>query len=212
MFPCISTGLFNFPSAQAALVAVRAVSAWFAEFKKVPMRVIFMLWTELDIQCYQAAMASTFPNSPEFKVRICDLVPDAKIFDDLGGLIIHAGAGLSADAVKDGFGLDYTSNELFYELYPGVVKSTPLRCLYETIGYEWDDVSVEAAASCRDSVDSVWRDLDSEDSLETLADKSHCSNGAGRWHTCTACYPGARRRYTATSSGSCPTCKFHTQS
>lgn len=126
---------------------MRAVSDWFAEFKKVPMRVIFMLWTDLDIQGYQAAMASTFPNSPEFKVRICDLVPDAGVFDDLGGVIIHAGAGLSADAVKDGRGLDYTSNELFGALYPGVVRSTPLRCLYETIGYEWDDVSVEAASA-----------------------------------------------------------------
>lgn len=107
------------------------------------MRVIFMLWTEHDIACYQAAMAKTFPNNPEFKVRLCDLVPDPSIFDNVGGLIIHAGAGLSADAVNAeyGLGLDYTSRDLFYKLYPGIVQSTPLRSLYETIGYEWDDVS-----------------------------------------------------------------------
>lgn len=108
------------------------------------MRVIFMLWTEHDMECYHAAMAKTFPNNPEFKVRICDLVPSPRIFDNIGGLIIHAGAGLSADAVnpENGLGLDYTSRDLFYKLYPGIVKSTPLRSLYETIGYEWDDVSV----------------------------------------------------------------------
>lgn len=143
MFPCISTGLRNFPSQQAADVATSAVAEWFAEFKKDAMRVIFMLWSDNDVACYEAAMARTFPNSPEFKVRICETVPRPDLFDDVGGLIIHAGAGLSADAVNPevGMGLDYTSRALFHQLYPGVVRSTPLRTLYETIGYEWDDVS-----------------------------------------------------------------------
>lgn len=141
--PCISTGLYNFPSAEAARIAVAAVAEWFDAHWKIPLRVHFMLWTDTDVACYHAAMADVFPDAtPELRVRMCDLRPDPGVFDDVAGLVIHAGAGLSADAVGAlGMGLDYTSPELFEALYPGIVRSTPLRTLYETIGYEWDDVS-----------------------------------------------------------------------
>lgn len=107
------------------------------------MRVIFMLWTDNDIACYRSAVTQTFPDTPNFNVRICNTIPDTDIFKNVGGLIIHTGAGLSADAVSPdlGLGLDYTSRELFQRLYPGIVQRTPIRTLYGTIGYEWDDVS-----------------------------------------------------------------------
>ncbi|GAA5940305.1 hypothetical protein JCM10213_007495 [Rhodosporidiobolus nylandii] len=56
-------------------------------------------------------------------------------------------ANCRADAVNEevGHGLDYTSEALFKQLYPGLLRSTDMRCLYHSIGYHFDDNLVKFA-------------------------------------------------------------------
>jgi O-acetyl-ADP-ribose deacetylase (regulator of RNase III)/NAD-dependent SIR2 family protein deacetylase len=141
-FPCISTGVFAFPSALAARIALSAVTEWLGAYPG-PMHVLFVLWTPGDEADYAAAAAEITPDLP-FSVYHPPLrSPDTvrEWVREADHIIIHAGAGLSADAVRPdlGLGLDYTSTELFARLYPGLVRRTPVRRLYDTIGYEWDD-------------------------------------------------------------------------
>lgn len=146
-FPCISTGVFAFPPPLAAQISLGAVHDWLAAHPG-SMRVIFVLWTDADEADYEAAAARIFPHIP-FLVYAPPLRIPAKVLEwvrDADSIVIHAGAGLSADAVRDfeggpRLGLDYTSTEVFAHLYPGLVRRTSLRRLYETIGYEWEDVS-----------------------------------------------------------------------
>lgn len=115
------------------------------------MRVVFVLWTPADEAAYTAATAQVLSHlSQPLTIYRPPVVPRGvqHWIDDARSIIIHAGAGLSADAVQSdlGLGLDYTSKELFKTLYPGLVKRTHLRRLYDTIGAEFPDVSVSVGA------------------------------------------------------------------
>lgn len=149
-FPCISTGLFAFPAALAARIALQTVSDWLSSHPASSISVIFTLFSASDSDHYRDALAEQHPSLslPD------DLIPPPSGRDsaldtarewvrDADSIIIHAGAGLSADAVNEelGMGLDYTSEELFASLYPGLLRSTSLRTLYGTIGYQFKDVS-----------------------------------------------------------------------
>ncbi|GAA5964693.1 hypothetical protein JCM21900_000334 [Sporobolomyces salmonicolor] len=146
-FPCISTGLFHFPGLLAARLALQTTLTWLSSHPSSSthiQRIVFVLFSQTDTDNYLAALSMLYPSLPPPKpLQPGRSVPDKvkQWWRDAEGVIIHAGAGLSADAVnlELGMGLDYTSQELFAKVYPGLVKRTPLRTLYHTIGYEFED-------------------------------------------------------------------------
>lgn len=148
-FPCISTGLFFFPGAQAAQIALGTVSDWLDAHQASSVKdVIFVLFSQTDTDNYLAALPAVFPAlpSPPIPLTLQHTIPEhvKQWILQADSVIIHAGAGLSADAVNDevGFGLNYTNADLFAQLYPGLLDKTLLRCLYHTIGHDWEDVRV----------------------------------------------------------------------
>ncbi|BGP48153.1 hypothetical protein JCM10450v2_004025 [Rhodotorula kratochvilovae] len=153
-FPCISTGLFFFPGDLAARIALRTVSSWLDAHPAASSSVksvIFVLFSQTDTDNYLTALPAVFPSLPcaPAPLPVALSLPERvkTWIRDADSVIIHAGAGLSADAVNEEIGLplDYTSKALFARLYPGLVERTPLRCLYDTIGHEWDDPLVKWA-------------------------------------------------------------------
>ncbi|GAA5930178.1 hypothetical protein JCM3775_004532 [Rhodotorula graminis] len=151
-FPCISTGLFFFPGDLAARIALRVVSTWLDTHPSSTLKnVVFVLFSQADTDNYLAALAAVFPSvpAPPAPLPVVRTVPQhvKRWIDEADSVIIHAGAGLSADAVSEAVGLplDYTSPALFAKLYPGLVEHTSLRCLYDTIGHDWDDPLVKWA-------------------------------------------------------------------
>lgn len=101
------------------------------------MRVIFTLFLPADVENYTNALQAVFQtDTPK---QILPLIPPQVIqtIRNADAIIVRAGAGLSADAVHKelGFGLDYTSTDVFSALYPGLLKSTKMRCLYDTVRF-----------------------------------------------------------------------------
>ncbi|GAA6015273.1 hypothetical protein JCM10207_008932 [Rhodosporidiobolus poonsookiae] len=125
-FPCISTGIFAFPGNLAARIALRTVSAWLDEHPAASSNVregVFVLFSDSDVQHYRSALEvlHTSLPPPALLPKRLDL-PDKvqQWVRDADSVIIHAGAGCSADAVNEevGLGLDYTSESVFAKLYP----------------------------------------------------------------------------------------------
>ncbi|KAJ7443878.1 Appr-1-p processing enzyme family protein [Mycena galericulata] len=143
-FPCISTGLFAFPGDIASQLALRAVDEWLSAHPSSTLRVIFTLFLPADVQHYTHALKIVFPSIvTETTKKILPIIPPKVIqaIEEADTIMIRAGAGLSADAVhaEFGFGLDYTSQVVFSTLYPGLVKSTKMRRLYDTFGHDFPD-------------------------------------------------------------------------
>lgn len=136
-FPCISTGLFAFPSDLASQLALRAVDEWYTAHPSSDMRVIFALFLPADVAHYTQALKVVFPSITEAPKKIVPRIPPEVIeaIRNADAIMIRAGAGLSADAVHPelNMGLDYTSTSVFAKLYPGLVKHTRLRRLYDTV-------------------------------------------------------------------------------
>ncbi|KAJ7861658.1 hypothetical protein B0H14DRAFT_2741543 [Mycena olivaceomarginata] len=144
-FPCISTGLFAFPGDTAARLALQAVDKWLAVHPNTNMRVIFTLFLPADIVHYTQALPLVFPSvAAETPKKLRPLIPPEVIerIKNADAIMIRAGAGMSVDAVHKelGLGLDYTSPTVFSTLYPGLVKSSNMRCLYDTFGNDFPDV------------------------------------------------------------------------
>jgi len=60
-FPCISTGIYGYPSEEAAPVAIKAARSFLeSNFEKVD-RIIFTLFLEKDVDIYQKQMQLFFP-------------------------------------------------------------------------------------------------------------------------------------------------------
>lgn len=57
-FPCISTGVFNYPHQEACLIAVESVSGWLAAHS-LPEEVIFCCFNEEDRRLYQRECTTT---------------------------------------------------------------------------------------------------------------------------------------------------------
>lgn len=108
------------------------------------MRVIFVLWTDQDEKSYASAVERVFPSLAPVPVFRPLPARALKWIKEAQTVIVHAGAGMSVDAVgKLGLGLDYTSTELFERLYPSLEDDEDLTRLYETIGHEWEDELVK---------------------------------------------------------------------
>ncbi|PHH65891.1 hypothetical protein CDD81_1260 [Ophiocordyceps australis] len=139
VFCGISTGLFAFPAAKAAEIAIQATAQWFQEHAQSTVTdVIFNTLTAADQDVYQTALSlprsgwqpCLGPVSRSGPVIECDSLERARHWlKDADAIVVSAGAGLSAAA-----GLDYTSTSLFAQRFPGFVKYG-LSTLYSVFGF-----------------------------------------------------------------------------
>ena len=67
IFPCISTGLFNFPNRKAAHIAINTVRRWLEVNSSHIEQIIFCTYEEDDFQIYKELMPEYFPISDESK-------------------------------------------------------------------------------------------------------------------------------------------------
>ncbi|TMW65996.1 hypothetical protein Poli38472_003761 [Pythium oligandrum] len=136
-FPCISTGLFAFPSDVAVPLVVNSVKEWLQDHPELSTwKVIFNTFLPRDYELYHEYLESQnggFPLPPQpvdpALQKALQLVKDADY------LVIAGGAGLSAAA-----GLDYTSEKVMQKFHPGIRKVLPsFRTMYNSIGHtDWD--------------------------------------------------------------------------
>ncbi|KAJ6017371.1 hypothetical protein N7451_000750 [Penicillium sp. IBT 35674x] len=145
-FCCISTGLFAFPSALAANIAVETVVSWYQEHSTTSITdIIFDTRDSVPeytfgiegerFQFHLLPIQFTPPSSHQSQdVVLNSSIQKARAWlEDASSLIITAGAGLSAAT-----GLDYTSTTLFDTHFPAF-KAKGLRRLYDVFGYSgWD--------------------------------------------------------------------------
>ncbi|RHY76858.1 hypothetical protein DYB38_007335 [Aphanomyces astaci] len=132
-FPCISTGLFGYPSDLATGVAVEAVVTWLNAHPTLPWKVIFNTFLASDTHLYQSYFTSKYNakaivDLPSSVARPSAIAEAAALIKDSDFVLISAGAGLSAAA-----GLDYTSPDVFAKHHPVMVKRG-YRTMYEFIG------------------------------------------------------------------------------
>ncbi|KAJ5949436.1 hypothetical protein N7454_001020 [Penicillium verhagenii] len=149
-FCCISTGLFAFPSALAASIAVETVVSWYQEHSSTSSitDIIFDTFLEKDCLLYRDLLSELKQSCPDLETPSQSISPPSlrqtpsinpsilkarAWLEDASTLIITAGAGISAAA-----GLDYTSTALFDSHFPAF-KAKGLRRLYDVFGYSgWD--------------------------------------------------------------------------
>jgi O-acetyl-ADP-ribose deacetylase (regulator of RNase III)/NAD-dependent SIR2 family protein deacetylase len=139
-FPCISTGLFAFPSEIAVPLAVDSVLEWLAAHQQQTRgwKVIFNTFLKRDYDLYKAYIESKCPGSvtlPPAPVSSA-LQAALRAVQDADYLLVAGGAGLSAAA-----GLDYTSEAVMTKFHPGIRKIIPsFRMMYSSIGFtNWDE-------------------------------------------------------------------------
>ncbi|KAJ8526128.1 hypothetical protein ON010_g15050 [Phytophthora cinnamomi] len=139
-FPCISTGLFAFPSDAAVPLAVDSVLEWLSVHQDETRgwKVIFNTFLKRDYDLYKDFIESKCPGSVELPTAPVSsaLQTAAQTIQDADYLLVAAGAGLSAAA-----GLDYTSEAVMKKFHPNIRKIIPsFRTLYHQIGYtNWDE-------------------------------------------------------------------------
>ncbi|KAF1319398.1 Appr-1-p processing enzyme family protein, partial [Globisporangium splendens] len=129
-FPCISTGLFAFPSDIAVPLAVSAVVEWLKDHPDTSSwRVVFNTFLQNDYDLYKQCIESqhvglTIP-AP---TAVPALESASELLEEADYLLITAGAGLSAAA-----GLDYTSEAVMKKFHPSLQKRG-LRTMYHLVG------------------------------------------------------------------------------
>ncbi|KAJ3108611.1 hypothetical protein HK100_003405 [Physocladia obscura] len=134
-FPCISTGLYGFPSELAAPLVINAVKTWVTTHPKTAnWKIIFNTFLDEDFQLYKrileqvtnTTLPSQISTTNQSIAKAKSLIRNADFF------IISAGAGLSASA-----GLDYTS-ELLFKTHHGPMHRRGFRKMYQFIGFhDW---------------------------------------------------------------------------
>lgn len=60
-FPCISTGIYGYPNASAAQVALQTVRTFLEKHHQAVDRIIFCLFLEVDVDLYERMMPQFFP-------------------------------------------------------------------------------------------------------------------------------------------------------
>jgi O-acetyl-ADP-ribose deacetylase (regulator of RNase III)/NAD-dependent SIR2 family protein deacetylase len=114
-FCCISTGLFGYPQAEAATLAVATVQEWLAraQRRKLPTipAVVFNTFTDRDTRLYADLLHLPVPDVADAAVRRA-----RAMLKDATHVLVTGGAGLSAAA-----GIDYTDRKLFARLFPDIV-------------------------------------------------------------------------------------------
>lgn len=134
---CISTGLFAFPSDEAAGIAVSTVVSWLKNRPSTTITdIIFNTFTESDTDIYSTVFESLpkewIPPSdgPKPTPLVGSLALAREWLDSADAVLVTAGAGMSAAE-----GLDYHSRSLFAENFPGFLKYG-LTSLYSVFGYD----------------------------------------------------------------------------
>lgn len=129
-FPCISTGLFAFPSDVAVPLVLEAVLAWLRAHPEARQwRVVFNTFLQSDYDLYKR-----FIETQHHALRVPAAGPDpvlstaSALVQDADYLLITAGAGLSAAA-----GLDYTSEAVMQRFHPTMHRQG-LRTMYHMVG------------------------------------------------------------------------------
>ncbi|KAJ2556372.1 hypothetical protein EV175_002049 [Coemansia sp. RSA 1933] len=64
-FPCISTGVFGYPAQKASVVAVKTVIAWMESHADALDRVVFCMFNDNSIVCYNRAMEMLLTRSED---------------------------------------------------------------------------------------------------------------------------------------------------
>lgn len=105
-FPCISTGLFGYPSSDAARVVVRAVMNWLESHNDADMLVILDVFANKDVRAYERALLA--PSKPD------DMQIASQWLKDADAVLICAGAGASGNKGE----LVYTNPDDFAKYYP----------------------------------------------------------------------------------------------
>jgi O-acetyl-ADP-ribose deacetylase (regulator of RNase III)/NAD-dependent SIR2 family protein deacetylase len=138
----VSTGLFAFPAAVAARIAVFTVLAWLAQHEDSSITdVIFVTYADGDYEIYTSLLKEPAPGSRLLSTGNLASAPAMKSpplslasrwLQETDFVILSAGAGLSAAD-----GLDYTSTTLFQSRFPGFLKYGFTR-LYDVFGFtDW---------------------------------------------------------------------------
>ncbi|KAJ3288728.1 hypothetical protein HDU79_004618 [Rhizoclosmatium sp. JEL0117] len=135
-FPCISTGLYGFPSSLAAPLVIEAVKTWAATHPQAAnWKIIFNTFLDKDYELYSKTLEQIF-NAPvprQIPAKSDNLATVKALIQNADYLIISAAAGLSASA-----GLDYTSEEVFKKHHAGMHKRG-FRNMYQFIGFsDWE--------------------------------------------------------------------------
>ncbi|KJE94751.1 appr-1-p processing enzyme family protein [Capsaspora owczarzaki ATCC 30864] len=134
---CVSTGVFGFPAARGARIAVATVLEFLANNPTLD-RVVFNVFRPEDEELYIAALRRAFGlplDAPAVSNGQPDVAFNAKLskatqwLRDADYVLIAGGAGLSAAA-----GLDYNDRALFKRLFPAMAARGH-RCMYEFIGF-----------------------------------------------------------------------------
>ena len=60
-FPCISTGIYGYPSQNAAPIALKTVREFLLRHGQNVDRVIFCLFLDKDVEIYETMMQMIFP-------------------------------------------------------------------------------------------------------------------------------------------------------
>jgi O-acetyl-ADP-ribose deacetylase (regulator of RNase III)/NAD-dependent SIR2 family protein deacetylase len=128
-FCAISTGVFGYPKADAAAVALRTVTAWLEHNPGRFDLIVFNVFTAADEAAYRTATASPRERQRTTLEHTCELRQIRDWMNQADRVLIGAGAGLSADA-----GVDYTDEAEFATKFPELVKRG-LRAPYQMIGY-----------------------------------------------------------------------------
>ena len=133
VFCCISTGIFAFPQALAANIAVNTVKKWIDENPQTTITdIIFDVFLDTDLEIYSSLLSTStktpLPIAPFPAPENSSLHTAADWLAKADTLLISAGAGLSAST-----GLDYTSTSLFSNHLHGY-KKYGFRRLYDLFG------------------------------------------------------------------------------
>lgn len=129
-FPCISTGLFAFPSEIAVPLVVDAVLDWLRVHPEASCwKIVFNTFLQSDYDLYRRHFEAHCAGA-DLSAPMANPLLDqaASLIQDADFLLIAAGAGLSAAA-----GLDYTSEEVMKKYHPSMY-SQGIRTMYSMIG------------------------------------------------------------------------------
>ncbi|KAK0130503.1 hypothetical protein ONS96_001020 [Cadophora gregata f. sp. sojae] len=133
VFCCISTGIFAFPQALAANIAVNSVKKWIDEHPETTITdIIFDVFLDADLEIYSSLLSASdvasIPTAPAPIPENSSTQTAANWLAQADTLIISAGAGLSAST-----GLDYTSTSVLSTHLHGY-KKYGFRRLYDLFG------------------------------------------------------------------------------
>ena len=139
-FPCISTGLFGYPAADAAHVALRATLAWLTAHPNVLSTIVFDVFSESDEALYRAAIrgeaALSIERLPLSRAEAHNLVA-LHWLRTAQRVLVCAGAGMSFKPkhLRENV---YVDAEAYAARYPWMAQYG-YRTAYEQMGMLEDD-------------------------------------------------------------------------